>query len=206
MKAHMLVLTVLFLVPPVVARGDDVATRAASSITIEAKDLDAGNVRVSLTGQAYADGPSCIWHGSGSPDRVEYVIEFPITADYTLSSLYTAQDSRPVAIRLDGKAVHNGLASVTGSWQTTSARWERQCTLHVERGRHTLSLEREGPLPHVCAPAAGIVPAIPRGLDPEAAQPRTARRAGPSRRAPGEGPGAGRGHSSCRPRGRAAGD
>jgi formylglycine-generating enzyme required for sulfatase activity len=150
MKPHMLVLAALLQALPAVSRAD-APPHAAGTFTIEAKDLDAGNVRVSLTGQSYADGPSCIWHGSGSPDRAEYVIEFPITADYTLSSLYTAQDSRPVAIGLDGKAVHTGLAGVTGSWQTSSARWERQCTLYIARGTHTLSLEREGPLPHICA-------------------------------------------------------
>ena len=30
--------------------------------TIEARDFDSGNARVSLTGEAYADAHSCIWN------------------------------------------------------------------------------------------------------------------------------------------------
>lgn len=124
---------------------------ATDDFVIEAKDFDDGNVRVSLPGQAYADGASCIWHGSGSPDRAEYVIDFPVAADYTLFGLYAAQQSRPVEIYLDGQMVHGGFADTTGSWQTKSAKWERQCTFGVERGVHTIMLQRDGPLPHICA-------------------------------------------------------
>jgi len=126
-------------------------TVASNEFTIEAQDFDDGNVRVSLTGQPYADGPSCIWHGSGSPDRAEYVIEFPVSGDYTLFALYAAAQSRPVDITINEQIVHTGLAGITGSWQTKSAKWEQQCTLHIERGVHTLALQREGPLPHICA-------------------------------------------------------
>ena len=127
------------------------AGRAAHEFTIEARDFDDGNVRVSLPGEAYADKHSCIWHGGGSPDRAEYVIDFPVTADYALSGLYAAKQSRPVEISLDGQMAHRGFAGATGSWQTKSARWEQQCTLRIEKGQHTLALEREGPLPHICA-------------------------------------------------------
>ncbi|MDD4869183.1 MAG: hypothetical protein PHR77_01385, partial [Kiritimatiellae bacterium] len=126
-------------------------TFASDEFTIEARDFDDGNVRVSLTGQPYADGPSCIWHGSGSPDRAEYVIEFPVSGDYTLFALYAAAQSRPVEITIDGQIVHTGFAGLTGSWQTKSAKWEQQCTMRIESGIHTITLQREGPLPHICA-------------------------------------------------------
>ncbi|MEI6647348.1 MAG: SUMF1/EgtB/PvdO family nonheme iron enzyme [bacterium] len=127
------------------------AALAADEFIIEAKDFDDGNVRVSLTGQAFAEGPSCIWHGGGSPDRAEYVIDFPITADYTLFGLYAAEQSRPVEISLDEKTVHTGFEKTTGSWSTKSAKWVQQCTVRIERGTHTLAIECEGPLPHICA-------------------------------------------------------
>lgn len=127
------------------------APLVADEFLIEAKDFDDGNVRVSLEGQPYADGPSCIWHGGASPDRAEYVIEFPVTADYTLFALHAARDSRPVEISVDGKVMHKGFAGVTGSWQTKTARWEKQCTLRIERGTHSIALQREGPFPHICA-------------------------------------------------------
>ncbi|TAN36795.1 MAG: carbohydrate-binding protein [Verrucomicrobia bacterium] len=125
--------------------------RAANEIVIEAKDFDEGNVRVSLSGQGYADGPACIWHGNGAPERAAYMIEFPVTADYTLSALYAAKDSRPVEISLDGKPVHTGLAGVTGGWNTKSAKWEQQCTVRIECGTHTIALQSGGAPPHICA-------------------------------------------------------
>ncbi|MFA7369268.1 MAG: hypothetical protein WC334_06455, partial [Kiritimatiellales bacterium] len=124
---------------------------AADEFTIESKDFDAGSVKVSLKGQQFADEYSCIWHGSGSPDRAEYTVEFPVTADYTLSGLYTAAQSRPVDILVDGKKVHTGFAGVTGSWSTKSAKWEEQCTLRLTAGTHIIILQRQGPIPHICA-------------------------------------------------------
>ncbi|MFA7003137.1 MAG: hypothetical protein WC429_03790, partial [Verrucomicrobiia bacterium] len=124
---------------------------AVEEFNIEARDVDDGTVRVSLPGQPYADGHSCIWHGGVSPDRAEYVIEFPVTANYTLSALYAAHDSRPVEISVDGKVAHKGFAGVTGSWQTKSAKWEKQCTLRIERGTHSIVLQRDGAFPHICA-------------------------------------------------------
>ncbi len=143
MKHTLALLAALWLLP--------LTAPAAEEFTIEAKDFDAGNVRVSLAGQLYADGHACIWHGSGSPDRAEYVLEFPVTAEYALAGLYAAAQSRPVEISLDGQTVQSGFASVTGSWQTKTAKWEHQGTLRIERGTHTIALQRTGPLPHICA-------------------------------------------------------
>ena len=124
---------------------------AADDIVIEAKDFDDGNVQVSLTGQSYADGPSCIWNGGELPNRAEYEIQFPVTADYALLGLYAAEQSRPVEIYVDGKKVHTGFAGVTGSWQTKSAKWEDQCGLRLDRGTHTIALRCDGPFPHIAA-------------------------------------------------------
>ena len=129
-----------------------IAARAAETeFTIEARDFDDGNARVSLTGQPYADGPSCIWNGGELPNRAEYEIEFPVAADYTLSVLYAAAQARPVEISLDEKVIHTGFKSVTGNWSTSSAKWEPQCTLPISRGTHTITLRCRGPFPHICA-------------------------------------------------------
>ena len=128
-----------------------VTPAASTEFTIEAREFDAGNVRVSLPGQQYAGKHACIWHGDGSPDRAEYEIDFPVTADYTLWALYAAKQARPVEIHLDGKMVHQGFSGVTGDWNTTSARWEKQCVLHLDRGLHTIALHRGGAMPHICA-------------------------------------------------------
>lgn len=140
----------------------------ADECVIEARDFDEGNVQVSMAGQAYADGPSCIWNGGEMPNRAEYVVEFPLSADYVLWGLYAAGESRPVEIHLGGVKVEAGFAGVTGSWQTKSARWERQCVLRCERGRHTLTLQRDGPFPHICAlRLQSPEGAVPRRLSPE---------------------------------------
>ena len=127
------------------------ALAAETQFVIEARDFDDGNPRVSLPGQAYADKHSCIWNGGELPNWSDYELQFPVTADYTLSVLYAAAQARPVEISLDDKKVDTGLKGVTGSWSTSSARWEEQCTLHLSCGKHTIALRREGPFPHICA-------------------------------------------------------
>lgn len=122
-----------------------------AEFTIQADDFDDGNVRVSRKGQAYASAHSCIWNAGELPNRAEYEIEFPVTADYTVFALYAAATPRRVEIRLDGVKVHSGFLHVTGSWDTRSAAWEKQCKLHIARGRHSIILESQGPMPHICA-------------------------------------------------------
>jgi formylglycine-generating enzyme required for sulfatase activity len=118
---------------------------------MSAVDFDAGNVRVSQAGETYADGPACIWHGGGMPDRADYLVEIPVDGAYALSVLYTAATSRPVEILVEDAPVRTGLKGTTGSWNTRSARWEAQGALVLKAGLRTLSLQRAGPLPHICA-------------------------------------------------------
>jgi len=124
---------------------------AANELTIEARDFDDGNTRISLKGQPYADGHSCIWNAGPLPNKAEYVLELPVTAEYTVSALYAAAQSRPVEIRIDGKTTHTGFRGVTGSWNTSSAKWEQQFKLRLSAGTHTIALKRAGPMPHICA-------------------------------------------------------
>ncbi|MCP4858177.1 MAG: SUMF1/EgtB/PvdO family nonheme iron enzyme [Fuerstiella sp.] len=122
-----------------------------SEFTIEAHDFDSSNLRVSQRGDSYANLHPCIWNRGEYPNRADYEIDFPVEADFDLSILYTAADSRPVTILLDGRQVHVGVATVTGSWQTDHAKWEKQCTVHITRGKHTLTLRRQDCMPHICA-------------------------------------------------------
>ncbi len=123
-----------------------------ASFTIRADWFDRGNVRVSLPGQPYADQYACIWNAGQLPNQAEYDIDFPVTARYTISALYAAQTSRPVDIYLNDERIHRGLAAVTGSWQTSSAGWEPQCTIEIPEGRQTIKLICPGPcMPHISA-------------------------------------------------------
>jgi len=92
-----------------------------AEFTIRADWFDRGNVRVSAPGENYADKYPCIWNAGNVPNQSEYDVDFPVTAEYSFVALYTAADSRPVDIYLDGEKVHQGFAGVTGSWQTSQA-------------------------------------------------------------------------------------
>ncbi len=131
---------------------DAIGAEPAGRFTIRADWFDRGNVRASTPGQDYADKYACIWNAGQLPNRAEYDLDFPVSAEYSLAALYTAADSRPVDIYLDGAKVHRGFAGVTGSWQTAHARWEPQCTVKIAQGKHTLKLHCPGScMPHICA-------------------------------------------------------
>ncbi|MFH1266017.1 MAG: hypothetical protein ABIK89_09830, partial [Planctomycetota bacterium] len=136
------------------AAGAEAETQAAepqAAFTIRADWFNRGNVHVSKPGENYADEHPCIWNAGNQPNQSEYDIDFPVTADYTFVALYTAEGSRPVDIYLDGEKIHQGFAGVTGSWQTSHAKWEKQCTVHVTEGRHAIKLLCPGPcMPHIC--------------------------------------------------------
>ena len=119
--------------------------------TIEARDFDSGNARVSLTGEAYADAHSCIWNAGELPNWVEYEINFPLAAEYAIWALYAAEQARPVEIRLDGIKLESAFRGTTGAWNTSSAKWEQQCTARIAEGTHTIRLHCEGAFPHICA-------------------------------------------------------
>jgi formylglycine-generating enzyme required for sulfatase activity len=134
-----------------------------SQFTIAAHDFDRSNLRISSRGESYATLHACIWNAGQYPNRADYEIEFPVEADYDLSVLYTAAASRPVDILVDGKQIHTGLASVTGSWNTDHAEWEKQCTVHLAPGKHTITLQRQDCMPHICAWRVESSVAFPAG-------------------------------------------
>lgn len=139
-------------------------TKPAAAITLRADWFDRANIRVSTTGEAYADKYACIWNGGTVPNQSEYDLEVPVSGDYRFVALYTAAASRPVEIHLDGKSVHTGFASVTGSWQTSRARWEYQCMLPLTAGKHTITLHCPGScMPHICAFRLESPAAFPAG-------------------------------------------
>lgn len=120
-------------------------------IVIEAHDYDRGNVHTSLPGQVYAGKFACIWNGGQYPNQADYVLDLPVTAEYTLHVLYTAAESRPVDILIDGQKACTGVAGVTGDWNTDRAQWEKQCAVRLAQGQHTITLQRQDCLPHICA-------------------------------------------------------
>lgn len=121
----------------------------ANVFTIRADWWDRGNV---TTGEKYAKRHPAVVNAGILPNRAEYDITFPAPGRYELQVLYAAQQSRPVEIALDDVAVSQGIRSTTGSWNTDSARWEKQAELSIDAaGTHTIRLTALNMFPHLCA-------------------------------------------------------
>ncbi len=128
------------------------AMALADGFTVRCDWFDRGNVTSTGIAVGYSDKYPCIVNGGVVPNQAEYDIEFPVEAEYTIWALYAARDVRPVDILLDGKVLVRGFTGATGSWQTSSAKWEKQCTAKIAAGRHTVKLLCPGPcIPHICA-------------------------------------------------------
>jgi len=131
------------------AEQSDSAATPANSLLIPAFAYDRGNPRTYRPGEKYADaGPMVTWGGQ-YPVVVEYDIDFPVTAQYTLHIFYAAATARPAELFLDGKPQGTCCRVATGSWNTSGAKWEETCKLSIAKGRHTVELSRSAPFPHV---------------------------------------------------------
>ena len=131
------------------AAEDNPAVKPANSLLIPAFAYDRGNPKTHRPGGTYADaGPMVAWGGQ-YPVVVEYDIDFPVTAQYTLHVFYAAAAPRPAELLLDGKSQGTCCRAATGSWNTSGAKWEETCKLAITKGRHTVKLSRNAPFPHV---------------------------------------------------------
>jgi len=145
--------------------------RAAGQFMIDAWTFDRGDAKIYADPGQYANfGPLV---GSESHQAaegvVEYDIDFPADADYSLYIKYAAAEARPLDVFVDGKPLAKACLGVTFgsapyehpirfSWESSSAAkiWEhivdkrgREVKLSLTRGRHTIKFARKGPLPHL---------------------------------------------------------
>jgi hypothetical protein len=121
------------------------------SILVGAWEFDRGNVAIYNVGMSYADTEPVVVNGNVYPNQAEYDLDFPVTATYALWAKYTAQDSRPVDLFVDDKLVVQGIKSVTGSWQISQGKWEKQADVEIAQGRHTLKFVCPSCIPHIAA-------------------------------------------------------
>ncbi|MFX1682869.1 hypothetical protein PV762_26950 [Mitsuaria sp. CC2] len=88
---------------------------------------------------------------SGEPSLetiAKYQIAFPATGNYDFFVEYAALESRPTEFRLDMELVAGNCSGLTGGWD--AQKWERQGSIGVAAGVHTLQLRRDGgPIPHI---------------------------------------------------------
>jgi len=155
--------------------------RPAGTLEIPACTFDRGNAEIYANPDRYADAGPMAGGGPAAPQVgvVEYDINVPVTAEYTVQFRYSAAEARPADVWLDGKRVGRGCNGVTvGSsrfelpvrftWTSRYAKWEqlydegKLVTLSMTKGKHTLKLTRSGPLPNLLAVRLNTSTAFPK--------------------------------------------
>ena len=99
--------------------------RPAGSFEIPAWAFDRGNARVDANPDHYADyrdtypelvaGDGGPGNGGRLPWVVEYDVDFPVDATYTLHVRYAAAEPRPMELWLDGRKVGDCCGRATGN-------------------------------------------------------------------------------------------
>ena len=147
--------------------------KPAGSFEIPAWAFDRGNAEVYANPDIYADYRDkypelVVGDGGRLPWVVEYDVEFPVEAIYTLQIRYASPESRPLELWFDGQCVGKCCGSVTGNsppnpWRGPKlhsarpgypsnrhgAQWEEAGKLSATKGKHTLKLTRDGVPPNV---------------------------------------------------------
>ena len=149
------------------------AGKPPARLEIPAWSFDRGNARVEANPDTYADyrdiHPNLIVVGGGLlPWEVQYDIDLPIDATYTLSIRYASSESRPIELWLDNRKIGTSCRAVTGnsapyldrfprhdlprvSENFHGVAWVEACKLPITAGKHTLKLTSKGPPPGVAA-------------------------------------------------------
>lgn len=125
------------------------AANPKSSFMIPAWAFDRGNVKTFR--QEYADAGPMVAYGGESPIVVEYDVEFPVSGEWTIWICYAAAAARPVALSLDETSLGACCRGASGTWNTSSAAWEKSCARWFAPGKHTLRLKRDNDFPHLVA-------------------------------------------------------
>jgi len=86
-------------------RRDRIPAAPAGSFTIPAYAYGPRQPRTYRPGETYADAEPMVTWGGRYPVVVEYDIEFPVTADYTLHIYFAALQARPAELLFDGKSL-----------------------------------------------------------------------------------------------------
>jgi len=154
--------------PPVPA-----AAKPAGAFQISAWTFDRGNAKVFANPNIYADyrdkHPELVAGDGGElPWVIEYDVDFPVDATYTLHVRYGSPEPRPMEVWLDQRRVGECCGRVTGNSPPYPDRvprhdrprdaegfhgveWEEACKLPATQGKHTLKFTRQGPPPRLSA-------------------------------------------------------
>ncbi|MBL7220092.1 MAG: hypothetical protein ISS69_08255 [Phycisphaerae bacterium] len=158
--------------------------RPAGTLQIPAWTFDRGNAVIYASPDKYADAGPVVGSeaGSGAAGSVEYDIDFPVDAEYTLHVSYASAEARPVEVFLDGKSMgmcclgvafgsapHEEPVVFTSNSSGAPKMWEEFCKdgklikMPIAKGRHTLKFSRGGPLPNLIGLRLGSSAGFPKG-------------------------------------------
>ncbi len=145
------------------------------SFEIPAWVFDRGNAKVYANQEIHADYRDIypelvVTAGDKTPWVVEYDIDFPVDATYTVHVRYTSLEPRPLVIWIDGKRVGECCRAATvvrephpyltanphftlpkGALVRRGARWEEAASSQIVAGKHTLKFTCNGPVPNILA-------------------------------------------------------
>jgi len=133
----------------------------AGSFVIPAWAFDRGNAKTFTS--SWADAEPMVASSGDLPLEIEFDIEFPVEAEYTLCIRYAAAAARPVEVYLDKKKLGSGCRTVTGSWNTSTAQWEETCKHKITQGKHTVRLRSNNVFPHIVSLRFDSDQAFPEG-------------------------------------------
>jgi len=154
------------------------------SFVIPAFAYDRGSNVVTVAEGGYADAEPIIGNRAW-PTSVEFDIDFPVGAEYTIHIRYAAKTARPVGLFLDGQSLGECCRTPTGGWNSSQAAWEETCRVQITRGPHVVRLYSAEVYPHLIAlrfeapvafpaewclqrPGARELPKPPTNVDPTA--------------------------------------
>ena len=143
----------------------------AGSINIPAWTFDRGNAKVFSNPDIYADYRDkfpqlVVGDGGELPWAIEYDVDFPVDATYTLHVCYGSPGVRLMDVWLDNKKIGTCCGRVTGNPPPYMDRhpqhnlprdaqgfhgieWEEACKVKATKGKHTLKFTRAGLPPRV---------------------------------------------------------
>jgi len=161
----------------------------AGTILIPAWSFARGNGRIHADPGKYADAGAVVGGGERKPWgwTLEYDVDFPITASYTLYVKYASAEARPVEVFFDqrdtGNKFCNGTtlnpASGEPTWKSSGAKWvllrnrfggpellSWKRNGQGKAGKHTIILSSRTPLPHLAALRIETPAAFPEDWNP----------------------------------------
>jgi len=165
----------------------------AGQLEIPAWTFDRGNAKVFPNPDIYGDYRDkfpdlVVGDGGEKPWVVEYDVDFPVDATYTLEVRFGSPEKRPLEFWLDDKKIGTCCDRVTGNaapdpgqhprhGRSVSAKgfhgleWEEVGELQVPKGKHTLKFTRDGLPPRLSAFRLGSSAGFPRDRKPTERKP-----------------------------------